>query len=75
MLREASLRSIAAADFIGAKGIVVQAADTSAKRFFERFGFVPISEIEPLILCLPIEKVRYAMTAGHHKFNIETDED
>ena len=52
LLIDAARRALAASDLIGARAIVVEAIDDSAKSFYERFGFRPFSEREPLMLLL-----------------------
>lgn len=50
LLADAVKRSRAAADVIGARAVVVHALDHRAKSFYERFGFRPFSDREPLML-------------------------
>ena len=50
LLADAVKRSLAAADVIGARAVVVHALDHRAKSFYERFGFRPFSDREPLML-------------------------
>ena len=50
--------TVAAAEFIGARAIVVQALDEAAKSFYERFGFRPFSQREQLMLLLRISELR-----------------
>ena len=52
LLIDAARRALAASDLIGARAIVVQAIDDKARSFYERFGFRPFSEREPLMLLL-----------------------
>ena len=52
LLVDAVRRALAASDLIGARAIIVQAIDERAKSFYERFGFRPFSEREPLMLLL-----------------------
>src|SRR6185295_8052586 len=41
LLKDALIRTIQAADIAGLRAILVHAKDDSAKRFYEKFGFVP----------------------------------
>ena len=61
LLIDAGKRALAAADVIGARAIVVQALNEGAKPFYERFGFLPFSEREPLMLLLRISELRAAL--------------
>ena len=58
LLADAVKRSLAAADIVGARSLVVQALDEGARSFYERFGFRPFSEAEPLILVLRMSELR-----------------
>lgn len=49
LLRDAILRTLQAADIVGIRAFAVHAKDESAKRFYERYGFVP-SPTDPLHL-------------------------
>ena len=57
LLVDAAGRSFAAAGTVGARAIIVQAIDERAKAFYERFGFRPFSEREPLMLVLRMSEV------------------
>ena len=61
LLVDAARRALAAADVIGARALVVQAIDDQAKGFYERFGFRPFSNREPLMLILRISELRAAV--------------
>ena len=61
LLVDAARRALAAADVIGARAIVVQALDGEAKGFYERFGFRPFSDREPLMLILRISELKAAL--------------
>jgi len=52
LLKDALLRSAAAADTIGARAVLVHAIDESARRFYERFDFErsPFDEFELMLL-------------------------
>ena len=58
LLADAAKRALAAADVIGARALVVQALDDEARGFYERFGFRPFSNREPLMLILRISELR-----------------
>ena len=57
LLVDATGRSLAAAGTIGARAVIVQAVDERARAFYERFGFRPFSEREPLMLVLRISEI------------------
>ena len=57
LLIDAIRRARAAAEVIGARAIVVQSIDERAKSFYERFGFRPFSDREPLMLILRMSEV------------------
>ncbi len=52
LLKDALLRTMSAADAIGARAVLVHAIDDEARRFYERFGFErsPIDELELMLL-------------------------
>ena len=58
LLVEAGKRALAAAEVIGARAIIVQALDEGAKAFYGRFGFLPFSSREPLMLILRISELK-----------------
>ena len=61
LLVDAAKRSLAAAEVIGARAIVVQALDDRAAEFSQRWGFRPFSEHEPLMLILRISELSVAL--------------
>ncbi|MDE0220025.1 MAG: GNAT family N-acetyltransferase [Spirochaetaceae bacterium] len=61
LLVDAAKRSLAAAEVIGARAIVVQALDDRAAEFSHRWGFRPFSEHEPLMLILRISELSVAL--------------
>ena len=63
LLIDAARRTLAAAELIGARAIVVQAIDGQAGAFYERFGFRPYSDREPLMLLLRISELRSLLQA------------
>ena len=58
LLVDAGKRSLAAAGVIGARALVVQALDEETGTFYRRFGFLPFSDREPLMLILRISELR-----------------
>ena len=58
LLVDAAKRALAAAGLIGARAIIVQAYDDQAKSFYERFGFQPFSDLEPLMMILRMVELR-----------------
>ena len=63
LLVDAAKRALSAAEFIGARAIIVHALDERAKSFYGRFGFRPFSEREPLMLLLRISELRAFLDA------------
>ena len=61
LLVDAGKRALAAAEVIGARAIIVQALDEEAKTFYERFGFLPFSPREPLMLIFRISELKAAL--------------
>ena len=59
LLVDAAKRALSAAEYIGARAIF----DERAKSFYERFGFRPFSEREPLMLLLRISELRVFLDA------------
>jgi len=59
LLRDALLRTIAAADIAGIRGVVVHAKDEMAKTFYERFGFAAFPA-QPLVLFRLLKDIRSA---------------
>lgn len=58
LLRDAVLRTMQAAEIAGIRAILVHAISESAKRFYERSGFIP-SPIDPMTLMITVaEAVR-----------------
>ena len=53
LLRDAILRTLQAAEIAGIRAILVHAKDDSARRLYERFGFLA-SPTHPLTLMLPL---------------------
>jgi GNAT superfamily N-acetyltransferase len=61
LLKDAVLRTLKAAQIAGIRAILVHALDEEAATFYRKNGFMD-SPIDPLILMLPLEQVRKAMT-------------
>ncbi len=57
LLRDAFLRTLAAADIAGLRAVVVDAKNEAAKRFYEKFNFEPFAE-NPFRLSLILKDVR-----------------
>ncbi len=64
LLVDAAKRSVAAAGVIGARAIIVQALGDRAAEFYQRWGFRPFSEHEPLMLILRISELHAAVQGG-----------
>jgi GNAT superfamily N-acetyltransferase len=56
LLSDALRRCLAAADIVGARGVVAQAIDDDAFRFYRRRGFLP-SPLGERVVVMPIETV------------------
>lgn len=56
LLRDGLLRVLQAADLLGIRGVMVDALDDNAKRFYERFGFRPSAAI-PLKLMVTMQEI------------------
>ena len=57
LLIDAVGRALAAATVVGARAVAVQAIDDRARAFYERFGFRPFSEREPLMPVLRMSEI------------------
>jgi len=57
LLRDALIRTVAAADVIGARAMLVHAKDSQAKSFYQHFGFEP-SPIDPFHLFLLLKDIK-----------------
>ncbi len=63
LLIDAARRSLSAAGTVGARAVIVQAVDERARVFYERFGFRPFSEREPLMLALRMSEIAGLLAA------------
>lgn len=57
LLKDATLRTLQAADIAGIRALVVHAKDESARKFYERFDFLP-SPSDPLHLFMLLKDIR-----------------
>lgn len=57
LLQDAVLRTQAAAEIVGIRGLLVHAISPEAKAFYERYGFIP-SPTQPMTLVLSIKRTR-----------------
>ena len=53
LLADAVVRTVAASDTVAMHALIVDAANADAKRFYERFGFMPLTN-DPMRLFLPL---------------------
>lgn len=60
LLRDAMQRTVQAADIAGIRALAVHAKDTDARRFYEKFDFVP-SPTDPVHLFVLLKDVRRIM--------------
>jgi GNAT superfamily N-acetyltransferase len=61
LLSDAVLRTIGAAESVGVRAILVQAASEDAKNFYEKHGFRP-SPLEPMTLMITIDEAQKMLT-------------
>ena len=61
LLRDALMRALDLSREIGTCVVLVDAIDENAKRFYERYGFVPLIDLA-LSLVLPVETIAEAYT-------------
>ena len=61
LLKDAILRTLKAAEIAGMRALLVHALDEDAARFYRHNGFL-VSPIDPLVLMLPLDTARKAMT-------------
>ena len=62
-LIDAARRAQAAAGVVGARAVIVQAIDERARAFYEKFGFRPFSDREPLMLVLRMSEIEGLLQA------------
>lgn len=60
LLRDAVLRILQAAEIAGMRAILVHAISERAKRFYEKWGFIP-SPIDPMTLMITVAEARRAL--------------
>lgn len=63
LLQDAVLRVAQAAEFLGIRGILVDAIDDQAKRFYEQFGFRPSATV-PMKLMITLAEVERVLRQG-----------
>ena len=63
LMIDAARRSLAAAGVVGARAIAVQAIDERARAFYEKFGFRPFSDREPLMPILRMSEIEGLLRA------------
>ena len=59
LLRDALLRAVELSRKVGTCVVLVDASDENAKKFYEQYGFIPLTDI-PLMLVLPVETIAAA---------------
>jgi GNAT superfamily N-acetyltransferase len=64
LLRDATMRVLAAGEAIGVRAMLVHAISPEAKAFYERRGFKP-SPIEPMTLMITLAEVKRAFIANN----------
>jgi len=60
LLRDAVLRTIQAAEIAGIRAILVHAISDRAKRFYEKWGFIP-SPVDPMTLMITLAEAQKAI--------------
>ena len=63
LLRDAVLRTIQAAEIAGIRAILVHAISDSAKRFYEKWGFIP-SPVDPMTLMTTLAEAQKAIAGN-----------
>jgi GNAT superfamily N-acetyltransferase len=63
LLRDAVLRTAQAAEIAGIRAILVHAISDRAKRFYEKWGFIP-SPVEPMTLMITLAEAQKAITGN-----------
>ena len=63
LLRDAVLRTIQAAEIAGIRAILVHAISERAKRFYEKWGFIP-SPIDPMTLMITLAEAPRAIVGN-----------
>jgi GNAT superfamily N-acetyltransferase len=63
LLKDAMQRTLQAADIAGVRALAVHAKDDEARRFYERFDFVP-SPSDPMHLFVLLKDVRRIVASG-----------
>ncbi len=63
MLRDAILRTLAAAEIVGIGAVLVHAISERSKRFHVGFGFAP-SELEPMTLMITLKEAAAELARG-----------
>lgn len=63
LLRDGMARSLDLSEHLGIHAIVVDGIDEQAKAFYERYGFVPLTD-QPVCLYLPVATIRKASNPG-----------
>ena len=70
LVHDAALRILQAADVIGIRGVIVQAASGSAKAFYEKMGF-DASPLDPMTLLLTLEDLRASLLPDPAESNFQ----
>ena len=63
LLADAVKRTVAAGESVAMHALIVDAANEDAKRFYERFGFLPLTD-DPMRLFLPLGHAALQGTKG-----------
>jgi len=63
LLRDAVLRTVRAAEIAGIRAILVHAISERAKRFYEKWGFIP-SPVEPMTLMITVAEAKKEIAGG-----------
>lgn len=63
LLRDAVLRTIQAAEIAGIRAILVHAISDRAKRFYEKWGFIP-SPVDPMTLVITLAAAQQAIAGN-----------
>jgi predicted N-acetyltransferase YhbS len=62
LVKDAVLRTIQAADIVGARAMLIHALSDEAKKFYEKWGF-KASDVDPMTLMLTIAELKRTIGA------------
>ena len=66
LLQDAVLRTLQAAEIAGVRALLVHAISETARRFYERYGFV-VSPAGPMTLMITVAEARKTLRSGRRE--------